>query len=125
MNSNAINLQFDEDKRAGIEQDWTKWWAGELGRPIVSISSAERSFFSASQEFTTKFLLEIPVDDVLDRFQPRLESTRYYADALPLFRPWFGPAGISHFLGGRMRPVAEHRTVWTENDEPTSFVATP
>ena len=117
----SINLQFDEDRRAVIEQNWVKWWDGELGRPIVVIQQPSLSGFTPQQEFTKQFLLETPVDEMVDYFQSRLESTRYYADALPMFRVWFGPAGISGFLGSKMEPVPEHNTVWCEADEPIPF----
>ena len=78
----SINLQFDEDKRAGIEQAWTEWWAGELRRPIVTINDPPRVTFTPHQ-FTREFISEIPIDEALDYYQSQLESTRYYADALP------------------------------------------
>jgi len=28
----SINLLFDEEKRAGVEEAWTRWWAGDLER---------------------------------------------------------------------------------------------
>ena len=31
----GIYLQFDEEKRAGIERAWAEWCAGELNRPVV------------------------------------------------------------------------------------------
>ena len=116
----SINLQFDEEKRADIEQAWTEWWAGELERPIVSISNPAQ-FAYTGQELNRQFLLEMPVDEMVDHFQSRLESTRYYADALPMFRPWFGPVGMCGFLGGKMEPVPEQNTVWCEADEPIPF----
>ena len=116
----SINLQFDEDRRESIEQAWTQWWAGELDRPMISISDPVR-FSYTSRELNTQFLLETPIDRMLDHFQLRLENTRYYADALPAFRPWFGPNGATGFLGGKMEPAPEHNTVWAEVDEPTAL----
>ncbi len=115
----SINLQFDEERRAGIEQAWAEWWAGELRRPIVHISNPPRIVYTP-QELTRQFLQETPIDEVLDHSQSRLESTRYYADALPIWRPWFGP-GSSIFLGGKMKPAPEQLTVWFEPDEPIPF----
>ena len=115
----SIDLQFDEDRRADIEQSWVEWWAGELGRPIVHISNPAR-FEYTGQELTRQFLLETPVDEVIDHFQSRLESTCYYADALPVFRLWLGP-GASILLGGKMQPAPEQNTVWFEADEPIPF----
>jgi len=114
----SIDLQFDEDRRESIEQAWIEWWAGELGRPIVSICNPAR-FSYTSEELNRQFLLDAPVEEMLDHFQLRLESTSYHGDALPAFRPWFGPNGATGFLGGRLEPAPEHNTVWGEVDQPT------
>ena len=111
----SINLQFDEERREGIEQAWTEWWAGELGRPIVQISDPPRTVFTP-HEFTREFIQETPIDECLDYYQSQLENTRYYADALPWFAPlWFG------IMGDRVKPMPEQHTVWLEPDEPIPF----
>ena len=42
----SIDLHFDEETRAGIEEVWTEWWAGELRRPIVQICDPPRAAFT-------------------------------------------------------------------------------
>jgi len=104
----SINLQFDEEKREGIEQAWTQWWAGELERPIVTITDPPRFPF-APKQFTKAFCAEIPIDEALDHYQAQMEATHYYADALPTFFPLhFGAAGPS------VTYMPEHLTVWYE-----------
>ena len=112
----TINLQFDEQKREGIEKAWTAWWAGDLHRPIVSITDPARVAFSPHQ-FTREFISETPIDEALDYYQSQLEATRYYADALPTFHNplWFG------LSGDRVKPMPEQLTVWFEADEPTPY----
>jgi len=104
----SINLQFDEERRESIEQAWTRWWAGELQRPIVTITDPPRFKFTPTQ-FTKEFCAEIPIDEALDYFQSQIEATRHYADALPTFFPLhFGAAGLS------VTYMPEHLTVWYE-----------
>ena len=111
-----INLQFDEEKRAGIEQAWTEWWAGELRRPIVVISKGARIVQADPREFTREFIEETPLDEVVDYYQSRLEGVQYYADALPTFFPsWVG------LSGSRTKVDPETLTVWSMADEPVPF----
>ena len=109
-----LNLQFDEDRRADIEQAWTEWWAGELPRPIVIIANPR--LVRTPQQYTWEFLQETPIDEMLDQLQPALENVRYRADALPSFMPAFGTGIIAAFLGSKVETAPEQITVWFEAD---------
>lgn len=117
----SIDLHFDEERREAIELDWARWWAGELPRPIVVIRSADQLLNANPKEFTRSFLLDTPVDEVLDHFQSRLEGIYHHADAMPTFFPNFGPGIVTGFLGGKVEPIVEQHTVWFEADEPVPF----
>jgi 5-methyltetrahydrofolate--homocysteine methyltransferase len=80
------------------------------------------TFFNASRrEFTLQFLLEKPVDEVLDYYQARLENAYFYGDAWPKWIPYFGPGIGAGLLGGRVAPMPEQRTVWFEADKPIPY----
>ena len=111
------NLHFTEEDWERIERDWTAWWAGELDRPMVIFPTIV-TFVSSRDECTRDFMLEKPVDEVLDCHQARLESVHFYGDTWPKWFPFFGPGIITGFLGGKVKPNAEHLTVWFEADEP-------
>jgi len=111
----SINLQFDEEKRESIEQSWIQWWAGELERPIVTLTDPGRWSFTG-KELTKEYLLEMPVDEVLDYYQSRLEGIRHYGDSLPVFWFWFGP-NSSMYLGGDIKSAPEENTVWFDPGE--------
>jgi len=117
----GINLQFDEDKRAGIQQAWSQWWTGELERPIVLMRGRSRRLPWDPTQLTKEFFLETSVDKILDHYQPRLENVRYYGDSLPTFGPYFGSGIATAFLGGNVEPRPEERTVWFQANEPTPF----
>ena len=71
---------------------------------------------SPPHQFTRQFISETPIDEALDYYQSQLESTRYYADALPTLYPLC--FGLS---GDRVKPMPEQLTVWFEADEPIPF----
>ena len=114
----SINLHFTEEDREHIERNWVAWWAGELDKPIVVIKTMDPSRNRAPEESSREFLLEKPVNEVIDYFQARLEATHFYGDALPTWLPNFGPGIVAGFLGGKVEPRAEQHTVWFEADEP-------
>jgi len=114
----SINLRFTERDWERIERDWAAWWAGELDRPMVILQTMDTFFFASRDEFTRDFLLDKPVDEVLDYYQARLESIHFYGDAWPKWWPNFGPGIVTGFLGGKVEGMPEQRTVWFEADEP-------
>ncbi|GAJ21038.1 unnamed protein product, partial [marine sediment metagenome] len=68
-----INLHFTEEDWEHIERDWTAWWAGELDRPMVVLPTMDTILSTSQDEYTRDFMLEKPVDEVLDYHQARLE----------------------------------------------------
>ncbi|MDP2919216.1 MAG: hypothetical protein Q8O43_03240 [Dehalococcoidia bacterium] len=117
----SIELHFTEDDWARVERDWNAWWAGELKRPVVVIPTFDTFFHRSRREFTTQFLLEKPVEEVLDYYQERLQSAYFYGDAWPKWSPYFGPGIMTGFLGGKVEPLPEQRTVWFEADNPVPY----
>ena len=114
----SINLHFTEEDRERIEHDWTAWWAGEIQRPMVILQTMDTFFGASRKEYTREFLLEKPVNEVLDYYQARLESISFYGDAWPKWWPNFGPGIVTGFLGGKVEGMPEQHTVWFEADEP-------
>lgn len=114
----SINLHFTEEDRERIERNWVAWWAGELDKPIVVIKTMDTLFNSTPEEFSREFLLEKPVNEVIDYFQARLEAAHFYGDALPTWLPNLGPGIVTGFLGGKVEGAPEQCTVWFGADEP-------
>ncbi len=114
----SINLHFTEEDRQHIERNWVAWWAGELDKPLVVIKIIDPLFNRAPEESSREFLLEKPINEVIDYFQARLEATLFYGDALPTWWPNFGPGIVTGFLGGKVKGMPEQHTVWFEADEP-------
>ncbi len=118
----SINLHFTEQDWERVERDWTAWWAGELDRPLVMIESLEPPsdvILPEAPSFTSNLPLEMPADEVIDRYQAHLEAKRFYGDAFPKWWPNFGPGIVAGFLGARVHPVPE--TVWFDPAEQVSI----
>ena len=93
-------LQFTEESWERIDSDWTAWWAGELDRPIVVIENPV--YFRSPEELSRAFLLEIPVEEVLDYYQSCLEAKQIFGDAWPKWWPFFGAGVVAAFLGSEL-----------------------
>jgi len=116
-----INVRLTDYQIECIKRDWTAWWAGELERPIIQFGTWDQRSNRTQDEYTKYFLLEKPVNEVLDYYQAKIEATNFYGDALPVWFPPFGPGILAGFLGGYVRPTPEQCTVWFESPKPVPF----
>jgi 5-methyltetrahydrofolate--homocysteine methyltransferase len=114
----SIDVRFTEADWERVERDWAAWWAGELDRPLVilhGIEPDEDGNVPEVHHFTSNYPLDMPADEVIDRYQAYLEALRFYGDAWPKWWPNFGPGIVAGFLGARVHSVPE--TVWFEPAE--------
>jgi len=96
-----------------VRSDWAAWWASELDRPMVIMEGWERvaeQRLPEAPRFTCSFPSHMPVDEVLDQYQPHLEAKRFYGDAWPAWHPNFGPGIVAGFLGAEVHCRPD--TVW-------------
>jgi hypothetical protein len=109
----SINLRFEASDWGRIAATWDAWWSGELDRPLVVLECIEpEDAFTPhyAGTFLGNFPLEMPAEEMLELFVPRLEATHYLGDAFPRFWPNFGPGILAAFAGARLKPVPE--TTW-------------
>jgi 5-methyltetrahydrofolate--homocysteine methyltransferase len=115
----GLLMNFTTEDWERHERNWRTWWAGELERPLVIIENPIRS--RVAEELTREFLLEKPVGEVLDYYQFRLESIRYFGEAWPKWMPYFGAGIVAGFQGAQVHCAPEMETVWFEPAQPTSL----
>lgn len=114
----TINLRFTEEDWQRIERNWMAWWNHELERPLVMISGYELPDGAVLPEapgFVSSLPQDMPVDEVVDRYQAHLEAECFYGDAFPRWWVNYGPGIMAGFLGARVHAVPE--TVWFEPAE--------
>lgn len=109
----SLNLHFPDLGWEAITQNWSAWWAGELERALVVLECIDPQD-EASPHYASTFLgnfgLEIPADNLLDQFIPRLQAIHYLGDAYPRFWPNFGPGIVAAFAGASLHVVPD--TTW-------------
>ena len=111
----GIKINFSDDDWGRIERDWTRWWNHEIDRPMVVVENP--FIFALPDHMTKEFLLEKPVDEVLDEHQMMLENRCHFGDAWPRWWPNFGPGIIAGFLGAKVHCDPDMATVWFEPSE--------
>jgi 5-methyltetrahydrofolate--homocysteine methyltransferase len=107
-------LNFTEQDWERVEDDTLAWWAGELERPLVYLSVTRwQDLTELFLGYMSNYPLEMPVEQVLDRYSTALAATDYYADAFPWLWVNFGPGIVAGFLGCNVNSVAQpSETVW-------------
>jgi len=110
-------FHFTEQDWERIELDWTAWWAGELDRPIVVIENPVHA--RLPQELSREFLLEKPVEELLEHYQTRLEARQIFGDAWPKWWPFFGAGVVAAFLGANLQCSPQTETIWFEPADST------
>jgi hypothetical protein len=109
----TLNLHFPDSGWETLAQNWSAWWGDELGRALVVLESIEPKD-EATPHYANTFLgnygIEIPVDELLNQFIPRLQATHYLGDAYPRFWPNFGPGIVAAFAGASLHAVPD--TTW-------------
>ena len=100
----SINIKYTDDDWARLEHSWSAWWAGEIDRPMVNLVDPLQFSNISAEEFTREFLLEKPVDEVLDYYQAILENSTYYGDSclIPFFS--FSKEIVIDFTGTQKHP---------------------
>lgn len=109
----GVPLQhFSDEDWERVERDAQAWWAGELERPLVYLSVFP-PIAARPYSYMSNYPLDMPADEVLDRYEPLLTTQRYYADAFPWLWINFGPGIVAGFLGASVHSVTEpSETVW-------------
>jgi hypothetical protein len=109
----SLNLHFPESSWETVSQNWSAWWAGEHERVLIVLECVEPQD-EATPHYASTFLgnysVEIPADELLELFIPRLQATHYLGDAFPRFWPNFGPGIVAAFAGANLHAVQD--TTW-------------
>lgn len=109
-------IDFSEERWATIKADARRWWAGELGRPLIQFTLGGRDPQRPAPKLprvsldTTSYDLKVSPADIVDRWDYELSCRRFLGDAFPYVWPDFGPGVIAAFIGGR--PDPGRNTVW-------------
>lgn len=117
-----MGINFTEDRWDRIREDYARWWAKDLKRPLMQLRPKRdpgRSAPRIRREEDARLAvwdLSVPTADIIDWFDYELSSIDYMGDNFPHFSPNFGPGIIAAFLGADVK-VADDTTWFLPKEE--------
>ncbi len=114
-----LHLHFADEDWDRIAANWSAWWAGELGRPLVMIEELDPPWNADGTDIHNlgRLVINMPpemsAEAILDHYAERLNAKHYYGDAFPKWKLTFGPGIAAAFLGAQVHPTPD--TVWFDS----------
>ncbi len=114
-----MSIDFDQSRWERLKHDTDLWWAGELARPIISISLKDRKAdrpapVLPAHYFTSFYGLDVPVEDIVDRWDYEISCMSFLGDGFPKWIPNFGPGVVAALLGAKLQNDIDSQTTWFE-----------
>ena len=116
-----MSIEFDHSRWKRLRENYARWWAGELERPLINIVIGGRNPGRPepalpSYGFTSFYDQSIPASAIVDRWDYDLSCRKFLGDAFPMIYPVFGPGVVAAFLGARLENG--NGTVWYHPPQP-------
>ncbi|MCL2479384.1 MAG: hypothetical protein FWF22_07775, partial [Treponema sp.] len=114
-------IRFSDKQWDKVTENYSKWWKGELGRPILPliITGADPGRPQPKApvpEFINCADFSIPAEAIVDRMDYELSACEFYGDSFPYVKMHhFGPGVAAALLGATLEPA--QNTVWFHYDK--------
>lgn len=103
-----MGIHFSPERWEQVKQNYRRWWAGELDRPLIAITLG--GYDPSRPEpnlprhgFHSFYDPSIPPERIIDAIDYDLSGQRFFGDAFPSFWPNFGPGVAAAFIGARLQ----------------------
>ena len=121
-----LKLNFTEEDWERVEKDTLAWWAGDLNRPLIYLAVTDPITRNISEpplfSYWSSYPLNLPAEDIINRFEPLFTATHFYGDAFPWWWLNFGPGIVAGFLGANVHSVSEpSETAWFSPPQSTNL----
>jgi len=108
-------IDFSLDRWQKIRDDYRRWWAGELKRPLINFSLWGRDPGRPepklpSRGFTAHYGLDVSPETIVDRWDYNLSGHTFVGDGFPSVWPNLGPGIAAVFAGAKL--FNDENTVW-------------
>lgn len=110
-----MGIGFTKKDWERTKENAAKWWAGELGRPLMQLALPGRDPGREAsklpcQLFTSHYGLHASADEIVDAWDYQLSCVKFLGDSFPVVFPNFGPGVAAAFMGAELRNSAD--TTW-------------
>ncbi len=108
MRSGRTWNDFDWDR---AEANWDAWWAGELDRPLVWMTTRDGGCdLPPAPDLVPQLGDGLPASEIIDRYEADLNATVHHGDAVPKWFVNYGAGIVAAFLGAQVG--VDENTVW-------------
>jgi len=113
-----MNIDFSEKRWKTIKQNYSRWWAGDLKRPLISVSLSGRTPTRSKpaepyHHFNSYYGADFTVAHIVDWYEYQLEGTYFLGDGFPNVWPNYGPGVCAAYLGAQVESGSmEAPTTW-------------
>jgi len=116
-----MSIDFTFERWQRIKDDNRRWWAGDLGRPLLAFTVSGREPGRPEPKLPAvrppyMYDLTIPAEDIVDCWDYRLSCQKFLGDAYPRIWPNLGPGVAAAMMGAEVE--VHERTVWFGPAEP-------
>lgn len=112
-----MSIDFSAERWLAIKDNYRRWWAGELDRPLIQIELSGRAPEREKPDipwhhFSSFYDFSVPAGKIVDWFEYNLESTVFLGDSFPHVIPYFGPGVTAAYLGAELVNSPDESTAW-------------
>ena len=110
-------IDFSPDRWQTLAETSDAWWAGTLGRPMISVTLGGRDPGRKPPAFQGDLLeaaydLSVPAEDIVDAWDYHLCCQEFLGDASPMLWVNMGPISSCAYFGAEPEVRAAEGTVW-------------
>ena len=102
-----MGIDFSKERWERVRENYGKWWAGELDRPLIHAVCTGRDPGRPRPDlpnygFTAFYDMSVPASDIVDMWDYNLSCVKFMGDSFPQIWPNFGPGIIAAFMGAEL-----------------------
>lgn len=110
-----MGIDFDKERWDRIKENYRRWWAGDLGRPLIKVAVSGRDPGRDEPElpdhrFVPFYDSSVSVEAIIDRWDYNLSCRKFIGDAYPATWLNFGAGVLAAFIGANLE--RGNGTVW-------------
>jgi 5-methyltetrahydrofolate--homocysteine methyltransferase len=112
-----MNIDFNMERWKTVKENYRRWWAGDLERPLIQAALSGRTPTRAKPDipwhhFNSFYDFSSPVEKIVDWYEYHLESTFFLGDSFPHANPYFGPGVVAAYMGADVTNSPAAGTTW-------------
>jgi 5-methyltetrahydrofolate--homocysteine methyltransferase len=112
-----MNIDFSIQRWDTIKQNYRRWWAGDLDRPLIHATLHGRTPHRGKPDipwhyFNSFYDLSVPVEKIVDWYEYNLEQDVFLGDSFPHAIPNFGPGVVAAYIGAEVTNSESAGTTW-------------